>query len=81
MNPYTPSLKLLFYGRENIFREMLRSEQAGQSVVLIGGRRCGKTCLMERLNEFLRCAAILANNLNDAWIKAVPDAVEARSED
>lgn len=28
VNPYTPSLKLLFYGRENIFREMLRNEQA-----------------------------------------------------
>jgi len=81
MNPYTPSMKKLFYGRENTFREMLRNEQAGQSVVLIGGRRCGKTCLMERLNEFLRFAAIPANNLNAAWINTVPDAVEARSED
>jgi hypothetical protein len=76
VNPYTPSLKLLFYSLENIFREMLRNEQAGQSVVLIAGRRCGKTCLMERLYEFLRRAAIPANNLNDARIKAIPDAKE-----
>ena len=41
MNPYTPSSSTLFYGREQIMRDLLADEQQGQSVVLIGGRRPG----------------------------------------
>lgn len=74
MNPYTPSMKKLFYGRENTFREMLRNEQAGQSVVLIGGRRCGKTCLLERINDYLLQAVKPGSDLSAAWEKAIPDA-------
>ena len=54
MNPYTPSSSQLFYGREKIFRTLLKNEEAGQSVVLIGGRRCGKTRLIERIQKYLQ---------------------------
>ena len=43
MNPYTPKSSQLFYGRQQIMRNLLADEQQGQSIVLIGGRRCGKT--------------------------------------
>ncbi|UCH95993.1 MAG: toll/interleukin-1 receptor domain-containing protein [Candidatus Aminicenantes bacterium] len=80
MNPYTPASKQLFYGREMLFRSLLQNEESGQSVVLIGGRRCGKTCLMERIQYYLQQAANPNCNLSEAWEKTVPDAGEMAPE-
>ncbi len=72
-NPYTPSLKKLFYGREKCIRQLLADEQAGQSVVLIGGRRCGKTSVLERLSRYLLQAATPHSDLAKTWQLTVPD--------
>lgn len=74
MNPYTPSSRQLFYGRERIFATLMQNEESGQSMVLIGGRRCGKTCLMERIQYYLQQRANPLADLQDSWKKAVPDA-------
>jgi hypothetical protein len=52
-NPFTPKTSELFYGREAMMRSLLSDEQQGQSVVLIGGRRCGKTRILQQLNTWL----------------------------
>ena len=60
-------------------RAMLTDEQAGQSVVLVGGRRCGKTRTMERLAAYLQSLAnketplAAEDDLMAAWDHAVPD--------
>ncbi len=52
-NPYTPASSDLFYGRSELMRELLKNEQSGQSIVLLGGRRCGKTVVLRRLEQVL----------------------------
>src|SRR5437763_16403098 len=74
MNPYTPSSSRLFYGREPILRDLLSDEQASQAVVFVGGRRCGKTRLLERLRDYLRTVA--KGDPEGAWQVAVPDAIQ-----
>ncbi|MCP4702700.1 MAG: hypothetical protein GY862_38450 [Gammaproteobacteria bacterium] len=68
-NPYTPASSRLFYGRERLMRALLRDEEAGQSVVFIGGRRCGKTRVLEQLRAYLR-----TDTEHQEWREAVPDA-------
>ena len=80
MNPYTPSSSQLFYGREKIFRTLLKNEEAGQSVVLIGGRRCGKTRLIERIQRYLQSRINKDSHLSGTWEAIVPDAVEPEPE-
>lgn len=88
MNPYTPSASRLFYGREEIFHDLLKDEEASQPVVFIGGRRCGKTRLLQRLDRYLRArydpgiardaaepAAIWQLDPAAAWLSAIPDAI------
>ena len=74
-NPYIPAGRALFYGREDAIKALLRNEQVGQSVVLIAGRRCGKTCMLERLEIYLKTA--IAGDLHHAWLRTVPDAIGA----
>jgi hypothetical protein len=76
MNPYTPSSSRLFYGREKICRELLENEEAGQSVVLVGGRRCGKTRLVERIKDYLLAQIAIGTAASGAWPVMVPDALE-----
>lgn len=72
-NPYTPAASTLYYGREHLMASLVHDEHAGQSVVLIGGRRCGKTRTLERVAGFLKS---LATGVTPeiAWCEAVPDA-------
>jgi hypothetical protein len=72
-NPYTPSRRALFYGRETLIRNLLADEQQGQSVILIGGRRCGKTRILEQLRSWLTG---MASGTDAAllWTRVVPDA-------
>jgi len=67
MNPYTPSSSRLFYGREKICRELLENEEAGQSVVLVGGRRYGKTRLVERIKDYLQARFASGSAARGAW--------------
>lgn len=80
MNPYTPSSSQLFYGREKIFRTLLKNEEAGQSVVLIGGRRCGKTRLIERIQKYLQAKINKDSHSSGTWEVFVPDAMEPEPE-
>jgi len=73
LNPYTPASCRLFYGREGVMRQLLSDEQRGQSNVLLGGRRCGKTRLLERLAEILREAATRSVPMDEIWPRTVPD--------
>lgn len=73
LNPYTPASCRLFYGREDVMRQLLSDEQRGQSNILLGGRRCGKTRLLERLAELLRVAATRAETMKEIWLRTVPD--------
>jgi ABC-type cobalamin/Fe3+-siderophores transport system ATPase subunit len=54
MNPYTPLSSRLFYGREQLIRDLLADKQQGQPTVLIGGRRCGKTTILRRVKDYLQ---------------------------
>jgi hypothetical protein len=73
-NPYVYKNNLLFYGRELIMRDLLKDEQAGQSVVLIGGRRCGKTSLLRRISQILTELALSKTPVETIWMQAIPDA-------
>ena len=75
MNPYTPSSSTLFYGREQIMRDLFADEQQGQSVVLSGGRRCGKTWILRRMKDYLLGLAEVRENPGALWQEIVPDAV------
>lgn len=72
-NPYTPAGSPLFYGRDATMRALLKDEQAAQSVVLLGGRRCGKTAVLRHVEGLLRGHA-LGRPLEELWHEAVPDA-------
>ncbi len=74
-NPFTPASSTLFYGREGLMRSLLRDEAQGQSVLFIGGRRCGKTRTLERLEWILR-ARCAGEDAAAAWSRAVPDAAD-----
>jgi hypothetical protein len=74
MNPYTPSSSKLFYGREQLIRDVLADEQQGQSTVLIGGRRCGKTTILRRVKDYLRGLGSGAADAGLLWQTLVPDA-------
>jgi len=76
MNPYTPKSSQLFYGREKILRTLLKNEEAGQSVVLIAGRRCGKTRLIERIQKYLQLEINNDSLSPGTWETIVPDAME-----
>jgi hypothetical protein len=54
-------------------RGLLRDEQRGQSVVLIGGRRCGKTSVLDRLHALLSDGASPGAS-GESWRRLVPDA-------
>lgn len=72
MNPYTPSSSRLFYGRKELMKDVLNAEAAGLSVLLIGGRRCGKTRALERVRDYLIEVAG-GGDRREAWAEAVPD--------
>lgn len=74
LNPYTPSSSRLFYGREPILRDLLKDEEASQAVVFVGGRRCGKTRLLQRVRDYLQNVA--KGDVAKAWEEAVPDALQ-----
>ncbi len=76
MNPYTPKSSTLFYDREGIVRSLIADEQQGQSNVLIGGRRCGKTKILRHINDYLLGLGNGAEDPATLWAKAVPDAPE-----
>lgn len=70
-NPYTPKSSTLFYGRAALMREVLAKEQSGQSVVLLGGRRCGKTTVLRRVRDLLVGLAADAHLLGALWRRLV----------
>ncbi|MCP4662862.1 MAG: hypothetical protein GY856_46315 [bacterium] len=72
-NPYTPASSRLFYSREAVMRELLADEQQGQSDLLFGGRRCGKTRMLERLKLHLRESATGSLPPEELWQRTVPD--------
>jgi hypothetical protein len=73
INPYAPKARSLLYGRETAVRELLKRERVGKSIVLTGGRRCGKTSLLNCLHRLL--SVMHSNNaLEQAWKLAITDA-------
>lgn len=72
-NPYTPASSNLFYGRAALMRELLEREQSGQSIVLLGGRLCGKTRVLRRLEQILRELAGNAQrqSINKIWQRLI----------
>ncbi len=73
LNPYTPSVRTLYYGREPLLTELLKAEQAANSVVLVAGRRCGKTRTLQRVQELL-VARAKRWDMGAVWQAAVSDA-------
>jgi len=74
VNPYGHAASQLFYGREQVLGELWRNAQGGRSMVLVGGRRCGKTRLAERLHDWLRDRTDGGEQAGNAWRTACPDA-------
>ena len=72
INPYVAASCQLFYSREAVMRELLADEQSGQSNLLLGGRRCGKTRLLEHLGFYLRGLA-LGTSPAELWQRTIPD--------
>lgn len=55
-------------------REVIRYEQAGQSVLLFGGKRMGKTLFLDRLGGFLGTVIRAPGELRDVWPTLLTDA-------
>lgn len=51
-NPFINSQ--LFFGRQGELRQLRRNIENGESTLLIGGRRVGKTRLLEQLSTQIR---------------------------
>jgi hypothetical protein len=74
-NPYVPKWGPLFYGREQLVGELLQNEQAGKSLVLLGGRRCGNTALLRSMEQLLRGMSRSDQPDDAIWLRVVGDAI------